>query len=258
MTHREPISRNDYDLLPLDQVEPFQVWLSKHGCAIKQTGSGQHFQVMTTLGWAPVQRGKQGAVVTPIALRSVIQDFLKAPLGRSVHMGTKVTSTRQLFIGDLPETPANDAQAVSELVARAIGKPALKQPAQAKSNIKESLDRLGASIAKGEHLFVASEPTAVAAPAQADPLPADGHSLEAHVPLIDQRRAVRDLRLATQAPAPTKKASQDLLYLNDLRDDFAMHAPLQMGERESMAAFAARRWAYADSMIEQRPAQFGA
>lgn len=43
-------------------------------------------------------------------------------------------------------------------------------------------------------------------------------------------------------------------HLQDLRDDFAATCPLQLLPGESPAAFAGRRWVYAQAMVESRPA----
>ncbi|MBV4524364.1 hypothetical protein KVG88_30280 [Pseudomonas sp. SWRI74] len=55
---------------------------------------------------------------------------------------------------------------------------------------------------------------------------------------------------APAAPAPAKPLDQ---YLSDLRDDFAATCPLVWDREESMAAFANRRWVYAQAMIDARP-----
>lgn len=55
---------------------------------------------------------------------------------------------------------------------------------------------------------------------------------------------------ATAPKAPAKKLDQ---YLTDLRDDFAINCPLKQKPEESLAAFANRRWVYAQAMIDARP-----
>lgn len=55
---------------------------------------------------------------------------------------------------------------------------------------------------------------------------------------------------AGTTPAP----AVDLEHLEDLRDDFAIHCPLWQLEDESLAAFANRRWEYADVMMKARTA----
>lgn len=47
-------------------------------------------------------------------------------------------------------------------------------------------------------------------------------------------------------PAPMSR------YLSDLRDDLALHAPLQQLPNESVLGFAYRRWEYADVMLATR------
>ncbi|WP_426237555.1 hypothetical protein [Pseudomonas sp. TWP3-2] len=56
---------------------------------------------------------------------------------------------------------------------------------------------------------------------------------------------------STAPKAPAKVMDQ---YLTDLRDDFAISCPLVKDVEESMAAFANRRWVYAQAMIDARPA----
>lgn len=53
-------------------------------------------------------------------------------------------------------------------------------------------------------------------------------------------------RPAFKEPAPLDA------YLSDLRDDLALHAPLQQLPKESVLAFAIRRWEYADVMLATR------
>ncbi len=55
---------------------------------------------------------------------------------------------------------------------------------------------------------------------------------------------------APAAEAAPKKLSQDLI---DLRDDFAITCPLTQVEGENLAAFAVRRWEYAQAMLDARP-----
>lgn len=53
-----------------------------------------------------------------------------------------------------------------------------------------------------------------------------------------------------------RMGSVDLEHLQDLRDDFAIHCPFSMSEDEDLAAFAVRRWAYADQMMASRLPQY--
>ncbi len=71
--------------------------------------------------------------------------------------------------------------------------------------------------------------------------------------LIDlNEKPARDATVAS--PSRSRPIQPDAQYLEDLRDDFALHSPLWMKEGESMDEFAARRWAYAASMMKARPA----
>lgn len=57
------------------------------------------------------------------------------------------------------------------------------------------------------------------------------------------------------AAAPLQEAKPVAIggYLEDLRDDFALHAPLKQRPNEALRDYAARRWEYAQLMIELRP-----
>lgn len=52
-------------------------------------------------------------------------------------------------------------------------------------------------------------------------------------------------------PKPAKRPLT--VHEQDLRDDFAIHAPLLQRENESLRDFAIRRWEYAGVMMEVRP-----
>lgn len=60
--------------------------------------------------------------------------------------------------------------------------------------------------------------------------------------------------LALVEPAPAAHAPLKLsAHLEDLRDDFALHAPLHKMDDETLRDFAIRRWEYAKVMMETRP-----
>ncbi|NWA11986.1 hypothetical protein [Pseudomonas gingeri] len=69
------------------------------------------------------------------------------------------------------------------------------------------------------------------------------------------------LYVEKQAPPATEVQAAPVeplsSFLIDLRDDFAISCPLTMNENETMAAFANRRWEYAQAMVKARPAQSG-
>lgn len=70
---------------------------------------------------------------------------------------------------------------------------------------------------------------------------------------------IREAMPPRKAPAPAKaqetlesKKKPLTVHEQDLRDDFAIHAPLQKLPEESLRDFANRRWEYADLMLETR------
>lgn len=82
-----------------------------------------------------------------------------------------------------------------------------------------------------------------------------------NVPEVQSDRPAEELIEAAmqhslRQPRPAAKPALSG-YLSDLRDDFALHAPLYQGEAESLSAFANRRWEYADEMIKARSVMSG-
>lgn len=67
------------------------------------------------------------------------------------------------------------------------------------------------------------------------------------LPLTVEEQVKRNAEPPKTPPAPLDT------YLVDLRDDFAINCPLKKKSDESLAAFANRRWEYAQAMIEARP-----
>ena len=182
LVEREPITRNDIGAIEPDQVPGFHAWLRQSACITKDGNqAGQFFHVKTALGWAPVQRGAGGKVVTPIALRAVIEDYLAC-------------------------RPATSLSGPGNLI--------LLKPAAA---------------ANGTLSLVAEKaPAAIAGTRQV-------------------------LRLPASKAIPTLAPEVDQLYLDDLRDDFAVHAYLPMFKNEPPADYALRRWQYAELMVQLRP-----
>ncbi|MFJ3487096.1 hypothetical protein ACIPL1_27310 [Pseudomonas sp. NPDC090202] len=72
--------------------------------------------------------------------------------------------------------------------------------------------------------------------------------------LPPQAKAPAPVKPAALAPAPAAPIGKVDQFLTDLRDDFAINCPLQLGVGEDLAAFTVRRWEYAELMVKNRPA----
>jgi len=70
------------------------------------------------------------------------------------------------------------------------------------------------------------------------------------LPPVAEQPAKAEPSFAVVVDEPAKPLDQ---YLTDLRDDFAATCPFVMEKDESLAAFANRRWVYAQAMIDARP-----
>jgi hypothetical protein len=250
-----PVSQNacDVGLLPAKRVAAFRAFLDGQNVQTRDGRGGQFFHVRTTAGWAPIQRGKRDQVATPVSLRAVVEDFLKAPIGKAILS----SNSRSLFQA-LPEFPAGatEVQKITSLVAAAQGMSDADLAERIASNDVTTL----ASLQSGAREFLGIDPANGPDKCVETVLRRDeGGSLE----VIDIRKpAAGDnsptlfQERATARPEKALSASQRE-YLRDLRDDFALRAPLMMNEGETMAAFADRCWQYADLMIERRPTMAG-
>jgi hypothetical protein len=144
----------------------------------------------------------------------------------------------------------------SVLAARAIKDGTLKLARPMTGDVASHLDLLGAKLP-----FSIDESSRwhVPKPSQMDSaLPSadlfEAISLAFHsqpLPLhVEKRTApVAEVQSATVEPLSP--------FLVDLRDDFAISCPLTLNADETMAAFAIRRWEYAQAMVKARPAQSG-
>lgn len=75
-------------------------------------------------------------------------------------------------------------------------------------------------------------------------------------PVTDQGSAIQ----VTRQLCPTAKSVDEAQYLSDLRDDFALHAPVVLPEvftAEQLERFVQLRWRYADLMIKHRTTMAG-
>lgn len=113
----------DRDLLPLARVSAFRAFLDGQNVQTRDGKGAQFFHVRTSSGWAAIQKGARETVATPKSLRAVIEDFLKAPIGKAI-----LSSDARALFQALPTFPEgiSEAQKITTLVATAQG----KSPAQ--------------------------------------------------------------------------------------------------------------------------------
>jgi len=251
----QPVHQNacDVGLLPAKRVSAFRAFLDGQSVQTRDGRGGQFFHVRTTAGWAPIQRGKRDQVATPVSLRAVVEDFLKAPIGKAILS----SNSRSLFQA-LPEFPAGatEVQKLTVLVAAAQGMSGADLAERIAAKDVSALDTLQ-PVAR-EFLGI-------------DPANGADHSVETvvrhnesgrlevvdiHKPATgDSFQSLGDRHEAYLQEKAMSASQRE--YLRDLRDDFALRAPLVMNEGETMAAFADRCWSYADLMIERRPTMAG-
>jgi hypothetical protein len=237
----QPVPQNacDVGLLPVKRVLDFRAFLDGQNVQTREGRGGQYFHVRTTAGWAPIQRGKRDQVATPVSLRAVVEDFLKAPIGKAILS----SNSRSLF-QELPEFPAGatEAQKITSLVATAQG---------------ISYSTLVERIAAKDATTLASLQPEARAFLGIDPANGPSLCIES-VSRVDESGILEviDIRTADHRQEKALSARQRE-YLRDLRDDFALRAPLVMNEGETMASFADRCWKFADLMIEHRPTMAG-
>ena len=282
LTKLPPHNACDVGLLPASRVTAFRAFLDGQNVETRDGRGGQFFHVRTTTGWAPIQRAKRDKVATPMCLRAVVDDFLKAPIGKAILSG----NSRALF-QSVPEFPAGatEVQKVTALVAEAVGMSdvdlaeriaarsrmdSLQPIARKFLGIDPAREFLGVDPANGSSHTVETTVRLTAAGdvevlamkdalvnLRAVPSEYHGHgggegraSEHSHTPLATNPHA----HSLVLGPPMSARQSE---YLRDLRDDFALRAPLVMAEGESMAAFADRCWSFADLMIKRRPTMTG-
>jgi hypothetical protein len=368
----EMLKNNDTGLLRPDQIEDFRAYLVDTGCKVRKGNNhGQLLFVGTSAGWAPLQKGANDTVKTPYALRSVINDFLKTPMARSLSLHKRISQSKSIPLNadlarvvaaavtakpaaipfglhvpcdDEAEAPTVSDRRVSEPQTCAVVEPEHSAvhahsigPQCSTPDLPANFHILpaGANLVSGEgqnnqersHGKTRLYSPAVAMCTLAGEMPRRTHNyrvklivepifdtgigevgvgmrnmsfdsttgiaqfeqtihgrtpngdlanliegfakLAAQYPTEDVDSSViraQLLRLGRQArlmltaantdapPAPAPAAEP--VHLEDLRDDFAIHCPLTPLEDESPAAFADRRWAYADLMMQKRSPQY--
>lgn len=272
------LKQNDTDLLKPHQVEGFRHYLVSQKCNTRKgNGKGQFLFVETSAGWAALQRGAGGTVKSPIALRAVIQDYLKSPAARCVSLAGRISQAALVPV---------EAPDLAERVAEAVAKPALTAvpgtsnqadwpwengaPGQ---NTGEGSSRTyepstATFDARQPHQNREQSPSAVVLPLGVQPVSggraAQWRGFSKLAESVDQElrqctgpTVILPPRLREMAAKGTlaiieAPATVDLQHLEDLRDDFAIHCPLPQLEGEDLGDYADRRWAYADLMISKR------
>lgn len=110
------LKHNDDGLLKLDQIEDFRAYLIGHKCKTRKgNGKSQLLFVGTSAGWAVIQKGVGGVVKSPIALRSVIDDYLKTPVARSTSLAKRISAASKIPL-EAPDLAKRVAAAVTEPV----------------------------------------------------------------------------------------------------------------------------------------------
>lgn len=264
----KPVQYNTCDagVLPPERIADFRAYLKAHGCETRDGSGGQHFHVKTPLGWATLVRAKKGQVGTPHWMRAVVEGFLVS----SKHaMAPEFWDKFGIAAVNIPRTgplrtdekkAAVRSDLRSEVKRRGIQDTSVAMTPRAEIlQVERYLDKGTGEVScavKGSPGTENLEPYSREA-AAVDRLTGLGlasgrdHTVEA---LVQGGKVLALHAKPSPAPGSANAAKGDAQYLNDLRDDFALHAPLWIKEGESMGDFAARRWAYADAMIKARPA----
>lgn len=237
-----PHNACDVGLLPAKRLAEFRAFLDSHNVEIRDGNGGQYFHVRTTAGWSPIQRGKRDQVATPVSLRAVVDDFLKAPIGKAI-----LSSNARSLFQSLPEFPAGttEVQKITALVGVAQGRN--------EDDVAKLVDGAGlASLQDTARTFLGI-----------DPAKGSSRSVETtfrtqvagHFEVLDVKDTAAG-KTAMSAPSAAPAVSpQQREYLRDLRDDFALRATVGLCKavRETDEAFADRCWSFANLMMARRP-----
>jgi hypothetical protein len=251
------IKTNDTGLLTLEQLPAFRQYLTDNKCRVRKGNEHQVLFVGTSAGWAPIQKGAGGHIKTPVALRPVIEDFTKSPAERSRQLARQ--------IGRTSKVPVAEGVCAVPVVVVPV------EPHQVNVTCRLSNPELPADVEVSEKAtFETWYEGKRAGPRNFHVLPV-GVMPPTHIDYgAGQDKTVVTCPTSTSDAVDTNKPqvaagvedaskrleSADLEHLQDLRDDFAIHCPLLMLEDEDLAAFAVRRWAYADQMMASRLPQY--
>lgn len=69
---------NDIGLLKAEHIPQFRSFLESKGVQVRDAGAGQfcHVRMPNLPRWMPIERGRGGAPVTPVVLRTLVEEFL--------------------------------------------------------------------------------------------------------------------------------------------------------------------------------------
>lgn len=229
------IKTNDTGLLTLEQLPAFRQYLTDNKCRVRKGNEHQVLFVGTSAGWAPIQKGAGGHIKTPVALRPVIEDFTKSPAERSRQLARQ--------IGRTSKVPVAEGVCAVPVVVVPV------EPHQVNVTCRLSNPELPADVEVSEKATIETWPEDWRA------APSNFHVLGV-ISTSGAADANKPQVAAGVEDASKRLESADLEHLQDLRDDFAIHCPLPMLEGEDLAAFAVRRWAYADQMMASRLPQY--
>lgn len=275
----KPVQYNtcDVGILSTERVQAFRAYLENHGCQTRDGSGGQFFHVMTADGWATMSRARKGRVGTPQWMRSVVESFMAsdstamAPEFWDKFGITAATIPRKGTAKPVELVPSPDAVHATSRIGGLNPQP---QKVEYERYLNQTTGEISFAV-KGsldpEKFVPYSHEAAIAAGfSSADPaggldctveiLYEGGHILELNKAALELNRAARLVASPafTQPTATvslhTPSSQTDTQYLQDLRDDFALHAPLWLKDGESMADHADRRWKYAEAMMKARPA----
>lgn len=264
----KPVQYNtcDVGILSTERVQAFRAYLENHGCQTRDGSGGQFFHVMTADGWATMSRARKGRVGTPQWMRSVVESFMAsdstamAPEFWDKFGITAATIPRKGTAKPVELVPSPDAVHATSRIGGLNPQP---QKVEYERYLNQTTGEISFAV-KGsldpEKFVPYSHEAAIAAGfIGADPAGGLDRTVEIHY----QGGQVLELKEERLGPytgptdtlsshTPTSQA--DTQYLQDLRDDFALHAPLWLKDGESMADHADRRWKYAEAMMKARPA----
>jgi len=237
----KPAASHDSDLLLAVDATSFREWLVRQGVRVRSAKGadktkGILFWVRPTgtPAWLSVDAPGTAAgkyASTHRNLRAYLNEFLLKPLNSSMRKAKREQPAVANTNGLVPVSAAAKKPAQVKHLPGAVVAPSGVQV------VHELCAGLSAEKAVEVRKVAANAPT--------------GH-LEA-VGLSPAKQCAGSCGAPCSSPATAPAIVLDE-RLEDLRDDFALHAPLAMETGESLQAFAARRWEYARVMMEARPA----
>ncbi|KTT13632.1 hypothetical protein [Pseudomonas parafulva] len=264
----KPVQYNtcDVGILSTERVQAFRAYLENHGCQTRDGSGGQFFHVMTAYGWATMSRARKGRVGTPQWMRSVVESFMAsdstamAPEFWDKFGITAATIPRKGTAKPVELVPSPDAVHATSRIGSLNPQP---QKVEYERYLNQTTGEISFAV-KGsldpEKFVPYSHEAAVAAGfigadlAQGPERTVEIRYQGGQVLELNEARLVPYVGPTATLDSHTPTSQADTQYLQDLRDDFALHAPLWLKDGESMADHADRRWKYAEAMMKARPA----